>query len=177
METNAPKEADALLQYVRNVENSLTVCCIVEGWTPILRDYDYFRRRTWINVSWAKWRQWVSDPELIKRMSDKMENLFSRFTMVRSDVSENVHWPNAGFKGITVVPESSCGPDAWMFFYSKNRQILSPRHLNSALRFLGKKIDADMPSRKPILDADRLGIAVKTLLANYEVLTGNKLRA
>jgi len=68
-------------------------------------------------------------------------------------VEENVHWLNAGFKGITVVSEQAVADPE--FFYSIN----PPNPWRSSgiwIRSrLGKKIDADNSSRNAVWMQER----------------------
>ncbi|WP_034551179.1 phospho-sugar mutase [Carnobacterium funditum] len=164
-----PKEADALTSYVRNVENSLTVAVLSEdelqskGLLTILgEDMDqlYLEQVKAVSV----------DPELIKRMSDKMKLVFTPLHGAGQMLGERA-LANAGFKGITVVPEQAVADPDFSTVKSPNPE--DPAAFEYALR-LGKKIDADiLVATDP--DADRLGIAVKTAVGNYEVLTGNQI--
>lgn len=164
-----PKEADALTSYVRNVENSLTVAVMPEdelktkGLLTILgEDMDqlYLEQVKTVNV----------DHELIKRMSDKMKLVFTPLHGTGQMLGERA-LTNAGFKGITVVPEQAVPDPDFSTVKSPNPE--DPAAFEYALR-LGKEIDADLlVATDP--DADRLGIAVKTTVGNYEVLTGNQI--
>ena len=164
-----PKEADALTSYVRNVENSLTVAVMPEadlkskGLLTILgEDMDqlYLEQVKAVTI----------DHELIKKMSDKMKLVFTPLHGTGQMLGERA-LANAGFKGITVVPEQAVPDPDFSTVKSPNPE--DPAAFEYALR-LGKEIDADLlVATDP--DADRLGIAVKTTVGNYEVLTGNQI--
>lgn len=164
-----PKEADALTSYVRNVENSLTVSVVSEeelkskGLLTILgeeMDQLYLEQVKGVTI----------DTELIKRMSDKMKLVFTPLHGTGQMLGERA-LANAGFKGITVVPEQAIADPDFSTVKSPNPE--DPAAFEYALR-LGKEIDADiLVATDP--DADRLGIAVKTTVGNYEVLTGNQI--
>lgn len=164
-----PKEADALTSYVRNVENSLTVDILSEeelkskGLLTILgEDMDqlYLEEVEKVTV----------DPELIKRVSDKMKLVFTPLHGTGQMLGERA-LANAGFEGITVVPEQAIADPDFSTVKSPNPE--DPAAFEYALR-LGKEIDADiLVATDP--DADRLGIAVKTTIGKYEVLTGNQI--
>lgn len=164
-----PKEADALTSYVRNVENSLTVAVMPEdelktkGLLTILgEDMDqlYLEQVKTVNI----------DHELIEKMSDKMKLVFTPLHGTGQMLGERA-LTNAGFKGITVVPEQAVPDPDFSTVKSPNPE--DPAAFEYALR-LGKEIDADLlVATDP--DADRLGIAVKTTVGNYEVLTGNQI--
>jgi phosphoglucomutase len=164
-----PKEADALTSYVRNVENSLTVSVVSEdelkakGLLTILgKDMDqlYLEEVKAVTV----------DSELIKRMSDKMKLVFTPLHGTGQMLGERA-LANAGFAGITVVPEQAIADPDFSTVKSPNPE--DPAAFEYALR-LGKEIDADiLVATDP--DADRLGIAVKTTIGKYEVLTGNQI--
>lgn len=164
-----PKEADALTSYVRNVENSLTVSVVSEeelkskGLLTILgeeMDQLYLEQVKAVTI----------DTELIKRMSDKMKLVFTPLHGTGQMLGERA-LANAGFKGITVVPEQAIADPDFSTVKSPNPE--DPAAFEYALR-LGKEIDADiLVATDP--DADRLGIAVKTTVGNYEVLTGNQI--
>ena len=164
-----PKEADALTSYVRNVENSLTVGVVSEdelkakGLLTILgedMDQMYLEEVKAVTV----------DPELIERISDKMKLVFTPLHGTGQMLGERA-LANAGFEGITVVPEQAIADPDFSTVKSPNPE--DPAAFEYALR-LGKEIDADiLVATDP--DADRLGIAVKTTVGNYEVLTGNQI--
>lgn len=164
-----PKEADALTSYVRNVENSLTVAVMPEdelktkGLLTILgEDMDqlYLEQVKTVNIN----------HELIEKMSDKMKLVFTPLHGTGQMLGERA-LTNAGFKGITVVPEQAVPDPDFSTVKSPNPE--DPAAFEYALR-LGKEIDADLlVATDP--DADRLGIAVKTTVGNYEVLTGNQI--
>ncbi|MGB6179120.1 phospho-sugar mutase [Carnobacterium sp.] len=164
-----PKEADALTSYVRNVENSLTVSVVSEeelkskGLLTILgeeMDQLYLEQVKAVTI----------DTELIKRMSDKMKLVFTPLHGTGQMLGERA-LANAGFKGITIVPEQAIADPDFSTVKSPNPE--DPAAFEYALR-LGKEIDADiLVATDP--DADRLGIAVKTTVGNYEVLTGNQI--
>lgn len=164
-----PKEADALTSYVRNVENSLTVAVLSEeelkskGLLTILgeeMDQLYLEQVKTVTV----------DPALIERMSDKMKLVFTPLHGTGQMLGERA-LANAGFKGITIVPEQAIPDPNFSTVKSPNPE--DPAAFEYALR-LGKEIDADLlVATDP--DADRLGIAVKTTVGNYEVLNGNQI--
>ncbi|WP_414839672.1 phospho-sugar mutase [Carnobacterium sp. TMP28] len=164
-----PKEADALTSYVRNVENSLTVDVISEEelkakglLTSLGEEMDqlYLEQVKSVTI----------DSKLIERMSDKMKLVFTPLHGTGQMLGERA-LANAGFKGITVVPEQAVADPDFSTVKSPNPE--DPAAFEYALR-LGKEIDADLlVATDP--DADRLGIAVKTTVGNYEVLTGNQI--
>lgn len=164
-----PKEADALTEYVRSVENSLTIKVLSEEelkasglLTMIGEDID--------QLYLDQVKEVTVNPELVKRMSTKMKLVFTPLHGTGQMLGERA-LKNAGFEGITVVPEQAVADPNFSTVKSPNPE--EPGAFEYALR-LGKEIDADvLVATDP--DADRLGIAVKTSVGNYEVLTGNQI--
>lgn len=164
-----PKEADALTEYVRSVENSLTIEVLSEEelktsglLTMIGEDVD--------QLYLDQVKEVTVNPELVKRMSTKMKLVFTPLHGTGQMLGE---WAlkNAGFEAITVVPEQAIADPNFSTVKSPNPE--EPGAFEYAVR-LGKEIDADvLVATDP--DADRLGIAVKTSVGNYEVLTGNQI--
>src|SRR5699024_9279169 len=110
------------------------------------------------------------NPDLVKRMSKKTKLVFTPLHGTGQMLGERA-LANAGFEGITVVPEQAVADPEFSTVKSPNPE--EPGAFEYALR-LGKEIDADiLVATDP--DADRLGIAVKTTVGNYEVLTGNQI--
>ncbi|QQP70640.1 phospho-sugar mutase [Carnobacterium sp. CS13] len=164
-----PKEADALTEYVRSVENSLTIKVLSEEelkasglLTMIGEDID--------QLYLDQVKEVTVNPELVNRMSTKMKLVFTPLHGTGQMLGERA-LKNAGFEGITVVPEQAVADPNFSTVKSPNPE--EPGAFEYALR-LGKEIDADvLVATDP--DADRLGIAVKTSVGNYEVLTGNQI--
>ncbi|MEG0474367.1 MAG: phospho-sugar mutase [Carnobacterium sp.] len=164
-----PKEADALTEYVRSVENSLTIKVLSEEelkasglLTMIGENID--------QLYLDQVKEVTVNPELVKRMSTKMKLVFTPLHGTGQMLGERA-LKNAGFEGITVVPEQAVADPNFSTVKSPNPE--EPGAFEYALR-LGKEIDADvLVATDP--DADRLGIAVKTSVGNYEVLTGNQI--
>ncbi|MEG0748664.1 MAG: phospho-sugar mutase [Carnobacterium sp.] len=164
-----PKEADALTEYVRSVENSLTIKVLSEEelkasglLTMIGEDID--------QLYLDQVKEVTVNPELVKRMSTKMKLVFTPLHGTGQMLGERA-LKNAGFEAITVVPEQAVADPNFSTVKSPNPE--EPGAFEYALR-LGKEIDADvLVATDP--DADRLGIAVKTSVGNYEVLTGNQI--
>ncbi|ALV22744.1 phospho-sugar mutase [Carnobacterium antarcticum] len=164
-----PKEADALTEYVRSVENSLTIKVLSEEelkasglLTMIGENID--------QLYLDQVKEVTVNPELVKRMSTKMKLVFTPLHGTGQMLGERA-LKNAGFEAITVVPEQAVADPNFSTVKSPNPE--EPGAFEYALR-LGKEIDADvLVATDP--DADRLGIAVKTSVGNYEVLTGNQI--
>ncbi|MEG0442632.1 MAG: phospho-sugar mutase [Carnobacterium sp.] len=164
-----PKEADALTEYVRSVENSLTIKVLSEEelkasglLTMIGEDID--------QLYLDQVKEVTVNPELVNRMSTKMKLVFTPLHGTGQMLGERA-LKNAGFEAITVVPEQAVADPNFSTVKSPNPE--EPGAFEYALR-LGKEIDADvLVATDP--DADRLGIAVKTSVGNYEVLTGNQI--
>lgn len=164
-----PKEADALTEYVRSIENSLTIKVLSEEelkasglLTMIGENID--------QLYLDQVKEVTVNPELVKRMSTKMKLVFTPLHGTGQMLGERA-LKNAGFEAITVVPEQAVADPNFSTVKSPNPE--EPGAFEYALR-LGKEIDADvLVATDP--DADRLGIAVKTSVGNYEVLTGNQI--
>ena len=164
-----PKEADALTEYVRSVENMLEIEVLSKEdllskglLTMIGEDVDseYLENVKSVTVN----------PALVKEMSKEMKLVYTPLHGTGKMIGEKA-LKNAGFESIYLVPEQAeADPD---FSTVKSPNPEEPGAFEYAIK-LGKEIDADvLVATDP--DADRLGIAVKTSEGHYEVLTGNQI--
>lgn len=164
-----PKEADALTDYVRSVENILEIDVLSQedlesqGLLTIIGedvDSEYLKNVKKVTVN----------PELVKEMSKEMKLVYTPLHGTGKMLGEKA-LKNAGFESIYLVPEQAeADPD---FSTVKSPNPEEPGAFEYAIK-LGKEIDADvLVATDP--DADRLGIAVKTAEGYYEVLTGNQI--
>lgn len=164
-----PKEADALTEYVRSVENMLEIEVLSKEnllskglLTMIGEDVDseYLENVKSVTVN----------PTLVKEMSKEMKLVYTPLHGTGKMIGERA-LKNAGFESIYLVPEQAeADPD---FSTVKSPNPEEPGAFEYAIK-LGKEIDADvLVATDP--DADRLGIAVKTSEGHYEVLTGNQI--
>ncbi|WP_407370724.1 phospho-sugar mutase [Carnobacterium sp.] len=164
-----PKEANALTDYVRSVENILEIDVLSQedlesqGLLTIIGeevDSEYLKNVKKVTVN----------PELVKEMSKEMKLVYTPLHGTGKMLGERA-LKNAGFESIYLVPEQAeADPD---FSTVKSPNPEEPGAFEYAIK-LGKEIDADvLVATDP--DADRLGIAVKTAEGHYEVLTGNQI--
>lgn len=164
-----PKEADALTEYVRSVENMLEIEVLAQeelesqGLLKMIGedvDSEYLKNVQSVTVN----------PELVKEMSKEMKLVFTPLHGTGKMLGERA-LKNAGFESIYLVPEQAEADPNFSTVESPNPE--EPGAFEYAIK-LGKEIDADvLVATDP--DADRLGIAVKTAEGHYEVLTGNQI--
>ncbi|WP_027108601.1 phospho-sugar mutase [Lacticigenium naphthae] len=164
-----PKEAEALTDFVRKIDNPLTVGVDSEtelkekGLLEIIGedvDQAYLEEMRTVTI----------DSELISRMQDELKIVFTPLHGTGKMIGERA-LKNAGFNQVYLVPEQA-EPDA-DFSTVKSPNPEDPQAFEYAIR-LGKEIDADiLIATDP--DADRLGLAVRTAKGHYEVLNGNQI--
>jgi len=164
-----PKEADALTEYVRSVENMLEIEVLAQeelesqGLLKMIGedvDSEYLKNVQSVTVN----------PELVKEMSKEMKLVFTPLHGTGKMLGKRA-LKNAGFESIYLVPEQAEADPNFSTVESPNPE--EPGAFEYAIK-LGKEIDADvLVATDP--DADRLGIAVKTAEGHYEVLTGNQI--
>ena len=164
-----PKDADALTSFVRSIENSLSIEVLSKEeleekglLTIIGEDVDK------VYLDYVK--EVTVDSEMIERIGSDMKLVYTPLHGTGKMLGERA-LANAGFTGITLVPEQSIADPEFPTVKSPNPE--EPGAFEYAIK-LGKEIDADvLVATDP--DADRLGIAVKTAAGDYEVLTGNQI--
>lgn len=164
-----PKEADALTEYVRGINNSLTIDVLSEEdlkksnlLTILGEDVDapYLELVKTVTVN----------SDLVKEMSKEMKLVFTPLHGTGQMLGERA-LKNAGFASISVVPEQAIPDPNFPTIKSPNPEEHSA--FEYAIR-LGEKENADvLVATDP--DADRLGIAVKVPAGHYEVLSGNQI--
>lgn len=164
-----PKDADALTTFVRSVENSLELEVLSKeeleekGLLKMIgEDVDK------VYLDFVK--EVTVNSEMIRKIGSDMKLVYTPLHGTGKMLGERA-LANAGFTGITLVPEQAeADPD---FTTVKSPNPEEPGAFEYAIK-LGKEIDADvLVATDP--DADRLGIAVKTAEGDYEVLTGNQI--
>lgn len=164
-----PKDADALTSFVRSIENSLSIEVLSKEeleekklLTMLGEDVD--------KVYLDHVKEVTVDPEMIERIGSDMKLVYTPLHGTGKMLGERA-LANAGFTGITLVPEQAIADPDFPTVKSPNPE--EPGAFEYAIK-LGKEIDADvLVATDP--DADRLGIAVKTAAGDYEVLTGNQI--
>lgn len=164
-----PKDADALTSFVRSIENSLSIEVLSKEeleekglLTIIGEDVD--------KVYLDHVKEVTVDSEMIERIGSDMKLVYTPLHGTGKMLGERA-LANAGFTGITLVPEQAIADPEFPTVKSPNPE--EPGAFEYAIK-LGKEIDADvLVATDP--DADRLGIAVKTAAGDYEVLTGNQI--
>lgn len=164
-----PKDADALTTFVRSVENSLELEVLSKeeleekGLLKMIgEDVDK------VYLDFVK--EVTVNSEMIRKIGSDMKLVYTPLHGTGKMLGERA-LANAGFTGITLVPEQAeADPD---FRTVKSPNPEEPGAFEYAIK-LGKEIDADvLVATDP--DADRLGIAVKAAEGDYEVLTGNQI--
>lgn len=164
-----PKDADALTSFVRSIENSLSIEVLSKEeleekglLTIIGEDVD--------KVYLDHVKEVTVDSEMIERIGSDMKLVYTPLHGTGKMLGERA-LANAGFTGITLVPEQAIADPEFPTVKSPNPE--EPGAFEYAIK-LGKEIDADvLVATDP--DADRLGIAVQTAAGDYEVLTGNQI--
>lgn len=164
-----PADADALTDYVRAIENPLTIAVGDEselkakGLITILgEDIDtaYLENVKTVTV----------DAALVHEMSKEMKLVFTPLHGTGQMLGERA-LKNAGFEGIYVVPEQAVADPNFSTVKSPNPE--EPGAFEYAIK-LGTELDADiLVATDP--DADRLGAAVRKSKGEYVVLTGNQI--
>ncbi|WP_087032862.1 phospho-sugar mutase [Trichococcus palustris] len=164
-----PADADALTEYVRAIENPLTIAVGDEselkakGLITILGediDTPYLENVKTVTV----------DAALVHEMSKEMKLVFTPLHGTGQMLGERA-LKNAGFEGIYVVPEQAVADPNFSTVKSPNPE--EPGAFEYAIK-LGTELDADiLVATDP--DADRLGAAVRKAKGEYVVLTGNQI--
>lgn len=164
-----PQQADALTEYVRGVEDMLSIEVAEEdelkekGLLHIIGkevDEAYLEEMKSVTI----------DPEMVERMAEKVKVVYTPLHGTGKMLGEKA-LKNAGFQHVILVPEQAePDPD---FSTVKSPNPEDPEAFEYAIR-VGKEEDADiLIATDP--DADRLGMAVKTAPGQYEVLNGNQI--
>lgn len=164
-----PADADALTDYIRAIENPLEVTVGNEqelkeqGLITILGeevDQAYLEEVATVTVN----------PDLVQEMSTEMKLVFTPLHGTGKMLGERA-LAQAGFKGITLVPEQAEADSEFSTVKSPNPE--DPGAFEYAMK-LGTELDADiLVATDP--DADRLGAAVRKAKGEYVVLTGNQI--
>lgn len=164
-----PADADALTEYIRAIENPLEIEVGDEaelkeqGLITILGeevDQAYLDEVATVTVN----------PELVQEMATEMKLVFTPLHGTGKMLGERA-LANAGFKGITLVPEQAEADSEFSTVESPNPE--EPGAFEYAMK-LGAELDADvLVATDP--DADRLGAAVRKAKGEYVVLTGNQI--
>ncbi|MBS4456312.1 phospho-sugar mutase [Tuanshanicoccus lijuaniae] len=166
-----PEDANHLTQYVRAIENPLTVEIadktesLGSGLVEIIGDR--------VDQAYLKEMQSVTiNPELVAEMADKVNIVFTPLhgTGMYLGMKALVQ---AGFTDVKVVEEQSHPDGDFPTVKSPNPESDAAFDLAEVL---GRQVDADiLLATDP--DADRLGAKVKTSSGSYELITGNQIAA
>lgn len=164
-----PADADALTEFIRAIDNPLEITVGDEtelkeqGLITILGeevDQAYLNHVATVTVN----------PALVREMATEMKLVFTPLHGTGKMLGERA-LANAGFKGITLVPEQAEADSEFSTVKSPNPE--EPGAFEYAMR-LGTELDADvLVATDP--DADRLGAAVRKAKGEYVVLTGNQI--
>jgi len=164
-----PEEADRLTQFVRQVEDPLSIK---------VEDEEVLKDKKILNIIGEKidlayldtLKSTTIDNELIGRRGNNLKIVFTPLHGAGNMIGRKALW-NAGFQDVHVV-ESQAEPDR-NFSTVKSPNPEDPEAFTEAMK-LGKEIDADiLIATDP--DADRLGLAAKTSEGQYQILTGNQI--
>lgn len=166
-----PKEAGELTDYVRSVEELLSIDVADE---EELKESGLLKivGKNVDKVYLEYMRSVTIDPELVERNANDLKIVYTPLHGTGKMLGEKALW-NAGFRHVELVPDQAePDPD---FSTVKSPNPEDPAAFERAIE-VGCEIDADvLIATDP--DADRLGMAVKTAEGHYEVLTGNQIAA
>lgn len=166
-----PQDADALTQFIRSVDNPLTIEVLSKEALlaqNLLRyqgeevDTRYLENVETVTVNRA----------LVSEMADKMTLVFTPLHGAGKEMGEQA-LKRAGFKSVYLVPEQAVADENFSTVALPNPE--NPKAFDLAIA-LGKEKQADvLVATDP--DADRLGAAVLLPNGEYQVITGNQIAA
>ncbi|WP_208560912.1 phospho-sugar mutase [Marinilactibacillus kalidii] len=164
-----PKEADALTEMVRSVEDVLSIEVADENKLKEQGLLEMIGEN--VDKAYLEAMKTVTiDPNLVDRVANDLTIVFTPLHGTGKMIGEKA-LKQAGFRNIHLVPEQA-EPDP-EFSTVKSPNPEDPAAFEKAIE-LGCKIDADiLIATDP--DADRLGMAVRTAKGKYEVLSGNQI--
>lgn len=164
-----PADADALTDYVRAIENPLTIQVGDEAElkaTGLIKMLGEEVDATYLDLV----KTVTVDPALVHEMSKEMKLVFTPLHGTGQMLGERA-LKNAGFEGIYLVPEQAVADPNFSTVKSPNPEEAGA--FEYAIK-LGTELDADiLVATDP--DADRLGAAVRKAKGEYVVLTGNQI--
>lgn len=164
-----PADADALTDYVRAIENPLTIQVGDEAELKAAGLIKMLGEE--VDATYLDLVKTVTvDPALVHEMSKEMKLVFTPLHGTGQMLGERA-LKNAGFEGIYLVPEQAVADPNFSTVKSPNPEEAGA--FEYAIK-LGTELDADiLVATDP--DADRLGAAVRKVKGEYVVLTGNQI--
>ncbi|MGB9342057.1 phospho-sugar mutase, partial [Trichococcus sp.] len=164
-----PDDADALTDYVRAIENPLTIQVGDEAELKAAGLIKMLGEE--VDAAYLELVKTVTvDPALVHEMSKEMKLVFTPLHGTGQMMGERA-LKNAGFEGIYLVPEQAVADPNFSTVKSPNPEEAGA--FEYAIK-LGTELDADiLVATDP--DADRLGAAVRKAKGVYVVLTGNQI--
>ncbi|SFE84958.1 phospho-sugar mutase [Trichococcus pasteurii] len=164
-----PADADALTDYVRAIENPLTIQVGDEAELKAAGLIKMLGEE--VDAAYLELVKTVTvDPALVHEMSKEMKLVFTPLHGTGQMLGERA-LKNAGFEGIHLVPEQAVADPNFSTVKSPNPEEAGA--FEYAIK-LGTELDADiLVATDP--DADRLGAAVRKAKGEYVVLTGNQI--
>lgn len=166
-----PAMADQLIQYVNGVENELTVEVAEEKeilasglLTYIGEEVDAAYQEELLTIR--------ENQKVIEEVADSLKIVFTPLHGT-ANIPVREGLKNFGFNNVTVVKEQELPDPDFSTVKSPNPEEHEAFEL--AIQY-GEREDADiLMGTDP--DTDRLGVAVKNAIGQYEVLTGNQMGA
>ncbi|SYZ79787.1 phospho-sugar mutase [Trichococcus shcherbakoviae] len=164
-----PDDAGALTDYVRAIENPLTIEVGDEAELKAAGLIKMLGEE--VDAAYLELVKTVTvDPALVHEMSKEMKLVFTPLHGTGQMMGERA-LKNAGFEGIYLVPEQAVADPNFSTVKSPNPEEAGA--FEYAIK-LGTELDADiLVATDP--DADRLGAAVRKAKGEYVVLTGNQI--
>ncbi|MGX7030153.1 phospho-sugar mutase [Vagococcus zengguangii] len=160
-----PHDANTVINYIRKIDNPLTVAVAAEDDQLIEMigseiDQRYLAEMTAVTI----------DHELIARMSEDLQIVYTPLHGTGKMLVER-GLAQAGFENVTIVPEQANPDPDFSTVISPNPEEYSA--FEKAIE-LAERVGADvLMATDP--DADRVGAAVRLANGEYQILSGNQL--
>ncbi|MEK5520261.1 phosphoglucomutase [Heyndrickxia sporothermodurans] len=166
-----PKQADELVEYVNKVENELVIQVADES--ELLKNEILTYIGEQVDQAYLQaLRSIGQDKELIQSVADSLKIVYTPLHGT-GNIPVRKGLEAFGFRNVTVVKEQELPDSNFSTVTSPNPEEHAAFEL--AIQY-GKQNDADvLIGTDP--DTDRIGVAVKNHVGEYQVLTGNQLGA
>ncbi|MBL5817975.1 phospho-sugar mutase [Bacillus sporothermodurans] len=166
-----PKQADELVEYVNKVENELVIQVADESELVNNEILTYIGEQ--VDQAYLQaLRSIGQDKELIQSVADSLKIVYTPLHGT-GNIPVRKGLESFGFRNVTVVKEQELPDSNFSTVTSPNPEEHAAFEL--AIQY-GKQNDADvLIGTDP--DTDRIGVAVKNHVGEYQVLTGNQLGA
>ncbi|MFC9573519.1 phospho-sugar mutase [Heyndrickxia sporothermodurans] len=166
-----PKQADELVEYVNKVENELVIQVADESELVNNEILTYIGEQ--VDQAYLQaLRSIGQDKELIQSVADSLKIVYTPLHGT-GNIPVRKGLGSFGFRNVTVVKEQELPDSNFSTVTSPNPEEHAAFEL--AIQY-GKQNDADvLIGTDP--DTDRIGVAVKNHVGEYQVLTGNQLGA